>query len=80
MQNQIQKELLEVLAKSLVDYPEAVDVREVEGEQSVILELRVAEGDMGKVIGKKGRIAQSIRTVMQAAASRENKRVVVEII
>ncbi len=74
------KELLEVLATSLVDYPEAVDVREVEGEQSVILELRVAEGDMGKVIGKKGRIAQSIRTVMQAAASRENKRVVVEII
>ncbi len=74
------KELLEVLAKSLVDYPESVDVREVEGEQAITLELRVADGDMGKVIGKKGRIAQSIRTVMQAAASRENKRVVVEII
>ncbi len=74
------KELLEVLAKSLVDHPESVDVREVEGEQAITLELRVAEGDMGKVIGKKGRIAQSIRTVMQAAASRENKRVVVEII
>ncbi|MBR5235995.1 MAG: KH domain-containing protein [Clostridia bacterium] len=74
------KELLEVLAKSLVDYPESVDVREVENDEAVVLELRVAEGDMGKVIGKKGRIAQSIRTVMQAAASRDNKRVVVEII
>ncbi len=74
------KDLLEVLAKSLVDYPESVDVREVENDEAVVLELRVAEGDMGKVIGKKGRIAQSIRTVMQAAASRDNKRVVVEII
>ncbi|MBE7048004.1 MAG: KH domain-containing protein [Ruminococcaceae bacterium] len=74
------KELLEVLAKSLVDYPDSVDVREIVKEQSVLLELRVADGDMGKVIGKKGRIAQSIRTVMQAAASRDNKRVVVEII
>lgn len=74
------KELLEVIARSLVDIPESVDVTVKEGEQAVILELRVADGDMGKVIGKKGRIAQSIRTVMQAAASRENKRVVVEII
>lgn len=74
------KDLLEVIAKSLVDYPESVDVREVDGEQAVTLELRVADGDMGKVIGKKGRIAQSIRTVMQAAASRENKRVIVEFV
>lgn len=74
------KDLLEVIAKSLVDYPESVDVREVDGEQAVTLELRVADGDMGKVIGKKGRIAQSIRTVIQAAASRENKRVIVEIV
>ncbi len=74
------KELLEVIAKSLVDYPDAVDVREAEAEDVVTLELRVAEGDMGKVIGKKGRIAQSIRKVMQAAASRDNKRVVVDII
>lgn len=74
------KDLLEVIAKALVDYPESVDVREVDGEQAVTLELRVADGDMGKVIGKKGRIAQSIRTVMQAAASRENKRVIVEIV
>ncbi|MBQ2696437.1 MAG: KH domain-containing protein [Clostridia bacterium] len=74
------KELLEVIAKSLVDYPESVNVTEVEGEEAVTLELRVAEGDMGKVIGKRGRIAQSIRKVMQAAASRENKKVIVEII
>ncbi len=74
------KELLEVIAKSLVDYPESVDVKEVVGDEAVTLELRVAEGDMGKVIGKRGRIAQSIRKVMQAAASRENKKVIVEII
>ena len=74
------KELLEVIAKSLVDYPESVDVQEIEGEDAITLELRVAEGDMGKVIGKRGRIAQSIRKVMQAAASRENKKVIVEII
>ncbi len=74
------KELLEVIAKSLVDYPDAVDVREGERDDAVLLELRVAEGDMGKVIGKRGRIAQSIRKVMQAAANRENKRVIVEII
>ncbi len=74
------KELLEVIAKSLVDYPESVDVTEKAGDEAVTLELRVAEGDMGKVIGKRGRIAQSIRKVMQAAASRENKKVIVEII
>ncbi|MBQ8637008.1 MAG: KH domain-containing protein [Clostridia bacterium] len=74
------KEVLELIAKSLVDNEDAVSVTEVEGEDSVILELRVAEGDMGKVIGKQGRIAKAIRTVVKAAASRENKRVVVEII
>lgn len=74
------KEVLELIAKSLVDDADAVSVTEVEGEQSVILELRVAEGDMGKVIGKQGRIAKAIRTVVKAAASREDKRVVVEII
>ncbi|MBE7022775.1 MAG: KH domain-containing protein [Ruminococcaceae bacterium] len=74
------KELLEVIAKSLVDYPDAVEVSEKEGGPTVVLELHVADGDMGKVIGKKGRIAQSIRTVMQAAASRENTRVIVEIV
>ena len=74
------KDLLEVIAKALVDAPSEVSVSEVEGEQSIILELKVAEEDMGKVIGKQGRIAKSIRTVMKAAANRENKRVIVEII
>lgn len=74
------KELLENIAKSLVDEPECVEVNETAGEQSVILELRVAPDDMGKVIGKQGRIAKAIRTVVKAAANKENKRVVVEII
>ncbi len=74
------KELVETIAKSLVDNPDMVQVSEVLGEQSVILELRVAPEDMGKVIGKQGRIAKAIRTVVKAAAIKENKRVVVEII
>ncbi len=74
------KNLVEVLAKSLVDYPDAVVVTEVEGEQSVVLELKVAPDDMGKVIGKQGRIAKAIRTVIKAAATKENKRVILEII
>lgn len=74
------KELLIIIAKSLVDNPDAVVVNEITGEHSIILELKVAEEDMGKVIGKQGRIAKSIRTVIKAAAIRENKRVVVEII
>lgn len=74
------KEVLEIIAKALVDEPDKVEVSEVEGEQSVILELKVAENDMGKVIGKQGRIAKAIRTVVKAAASRENKHVVVEIL
>ena len=75
------KEVLEILAKSLVDYPEQVDVKEINNEdQTVTLELRVAESDMGKVIGKQGRIAKAIRTVVKAAASRENKKVAVEIL
>ncbi|SUY47269.1 nucleic acid binding protein, containing KH domain [Clostridium putrefaciens] len=74
------KELVEIIAKSLVDNPEMVQVSEVTGEQSIILELKVAEGDMGKVIGKQGRIAKAIRTVVKAAAIKENKRVIVEII
>lgn len=74
------KEILEMIAKALVDDDEAVTVTEVEGEDSTVLELRVADGDMGKVIGKQGRIAKAIRTVVKAAASRENKRVVVEIV
>lgn len=74
------KELVEIIAKALVDIPESVQVNEVNGEQSIILELKVAPGDMGKVIGKQGRIAKAIRTVVKAAAIKENKRVVVEII
>ncbi len=74
------KELLEKIARSLVDNPDEVSVTEVDDDQSLILELRVAEDDMGKVIGKQGRIAKAIRVVMKAAAIRENKRVVVEII
>ncbi len=73
-------EVLETIAKALVEHPEDVSVKEVEGEQSVILELRVNKDDMGKVIGKQGRIAKAIRTVVKAAASREDKHVVVEII
>ena len=74
------KEVLEIIAKSLVEDADAVSVKEVEGDDAIILELRVADKDMGKVIGKQGRIAKAIRTVVKAAASRENKKVVVEIV
>ncbi|AVP53709.1 MULTISPECIES: KH domain-containing protein [Clostridium] len=74
------KELVEIIAKALVDNPDMVQVNEIAGEQSIILELKVAQEDMGKVIGKQGRIAKAIRTVVKAAAIKENKRVVVEII
>lgn len=73
-------ELVEFIAKSLVDNPDQVEVNEVEGSQSIIIELKVADEDMGKVIGKQGRIAKAIRTVVKAAAIKDNKRVVVEII
>ena len=73
-------ELVEYIAKSLVDNPEKVSVSEVEGSKSVIIELRVAEDDMGKVIGKQGRIAKAIRTVVKASAIKRNKRVVGEIV
>ncbi|MCD4784187.1 MAG: KH domain-containing protein [Candidatus Eremiobacteraeota bacterium] len=74
------KELLEYLAKALVDKPEEVEVSQVEGERSVILELRVSSDDMGKVIGKQGRIAQALRTIIKAAAVKDGKRVMIEII
>ncbi|CUU46489.1 KH domain-containing protein [Clostridium beijerinckii] len=74
------KELVKFMAKSLVDNPDAVTVNEVDGEQSIILELKVAPEDMGKIIGKQGRIAKAIRTVIKAAAVKQNKRVIVEII
>ena len=74
------KELVEVIAKSLVDYPDQVVVTETENEKAIVLELRVAQSDMGKVIGKQGRIAKAIRSVVKAASSKDNKRVDVEII
>ncbi|AFS78630.1 KH domain-containing RNA-binding protein [Gottschalkia acidurici 9a] len=73
-------ELVKTLAKALVDNPDQVRVNEIEGTQSIIIELKVASEDMGKVIGKQGRIAKAIRTLVKAAAIKENKRVVVEII
>ena len=74
------KELLEKIAKSLVDEPDRVEVEQVESERLIILQLRVASDDMGKVIGKQGRIAKAIRTVVNAASIKEDKRVVVEIV
>jgi predicted RNA-binding protein YlqC (UPF0109 family) len=73
------KELVELLAKSLVDDPDKVEVREIDSERSTIIELQVAPDDMGKVIGKQGKIARAIRTLTKAAAAKEGKRVVVEI-
>ena len=73
------KELVEVIAKALVDCPDEVVVTETENDKAIILELRVAQSDMGKVIGKQGRIAKAIRTIMRAAAGRENKKILVEI-
>ena len=73
------KELLLYMAKNLVDDPEAVSVTEVENEDGKVLELRVAPGDMGKVIGRQGRIAKEIRTLMRSVAQRQGKKVSVEI-
>ncbi len=74
------KQLLEHIVKALVDNPDQVDVQQVESERVIMLELRVAPEDMGKVIGKQGRIVKAIRTVVNAAAVKDNKRVVVEIV
>ncbi|HHU86980.1 MAG: KH domain-containing protein [Pelotomaculaceae bacterium] len=74
------KELVEILAKALVDQPEKVMVDLVEKDKSTVIELRVAPEDMGKVIGKQGRIAKAIRMVVKAAATRQNKKVMVEIV
>ena len=73
------KELVEVIAKALVDDPESVVVNEREEKKTTVLEVRVAESDMGKVIGKQGRIAKAIRSVVKAAAAKEDKKVVVDI-
>lgn len=73
-------ELVKVIAKSLVDNPDQVTVSENQTEQTVVIELKVADEDMGKVIGKQGRIAKAIRTVVKAASAKENKKVIVEIV
>ena len=74
------KELVEVIAKALVDNPEEVSVNEKKEGRTTVLELHVADDDMGKVIGKQGRIARAIRSVVKAAAAKEDKRVVVDIV
>lgn len=74
------KEILETIIKNLVSNTEAVSINEVQGEKSIVYEVKVAESDMGKVIGKDGKIAKAIRTVIKAVASKEEKRVTVEFI
>ena len=74
------KDLIATIVRALVDHPELVDVKDVEGEQSRILELRVAKEDMGKVIGKQGRTAHAIRTILNAASAKMEKRTVLEIL
>ena len=74
------KDLILLIAKSLVDKPEDVDLREVEGERTTVLELRVAKDDLGKVIGKQGKTARAMRTILNATATKLRKRVVLEII
>ena len=74
------KELVEVIAKALVDNPDEVVVTESENDDELVIELKVAPSDMGKVIGKQGRIARALRTVVRAAATKENKKVIVEIV
>lgn len=74
------KEVVEILAKALVDQPDKVSVNMIEKEKSCLIELKVAPEDMGKVIGKQGRIAKAIRTVVKAAAAKQRKKVTVEIV
>lgn len=74
------KELLELIAKSLVDRPDEVEITEIEGEQTTVLELRVAREDLGKVIGKQGRTARAIRTILAASGMKLRKRIVLEIL
>ena len=74
------KEILETIINTLVSDKDAVSINQVDGEQSIIFEVKVAESDMGKIIGKQGTIAKSIRTIMKAVASKENKRVSIEFL
>lgn len=74
------RELLEFVVKKLVDHPDDVNITEIAGEQTCVFELRVHKEDLGKVIGKQGRTARALRTVLSAASVKENKRVMLEII
>lgn len=74
------KELVEVIAKSLVEKPDEVTVTQREDDNAIVVELKVAQSDMGKVIGKQGRIAKAIRSVVKAASAKESKRVIVDIV
>jgi predicted RNA-binding protein YlqC (UPF0109 family) len=74
------KELIKYIAQALTDYPDQVEVREVEGERTSVIELRVAPSDLGKVIGKQGRTARAMRTILSAASAKLKKRSVLEII
>lgn len=74
------KQLGEYIVKSLVDMPEKVELSEIESERTTILEIKVDESDKGKIIGKQGRIIKSIRTILQAAAAKNGKRIVVEML
>jgi predicted RNA-binding protein YlqC (UPF0109 family) len=74
------KEVVETVVKALVDYPDQVEVREVEGEATTVIELRVASQDLGKVIGKQGRTARAMRTILRAAGMKLKKRFVLEIL
>jgi len=74
------KELVKFIAQSLVDNPDAVQVKEIEGEQTSVIELKVAKEDLGKVIGKQGRTARAMRTILNAASTKIRKRAVLEII
>lgn len=76
----VMKDLIKYIAQALVDYPEQVEVSEVQGEQTSVIELKVAKEDLGKVIGKQGRTARSIRTILSAASAKLKKRSVLEII
>ena len=74
------KDLVELIAKALVDHPDQVQVMEKETDKTIVIELRVAPEDMGKVIGKQGRIAGAIRSIVKSAANREDKKVIVDIL
>ena len=74
------KDILETIIKNLVSDKDAISVNEIEGEKSIIFEVKVAESDMGKIIGKEGRVAKAIRTVVKAVAAKEEKRVTIEFI